>query len=424
MGTTRAPAVRRAAATATRGRRLLVVLGLVLALTAGCNGEPAAGPATSAPSETTPASTPPPATSPTATATPAPSATPTPSPTPADCVSRTVAAMTTRQKAAQLVMTGIRAGGMTSSQRRALAGQHPGGILLLGSSGDAGAVRDVIAAAVAKAGRPNGVAPFVAADQEGGKVQRLQGDGFDRIPSAATQSTWSDAKLTDRAARWGRQLAAVGVNLDLAPVADVVPASVGDANQPIGALDRGYGDDPAEVGRHVSAFIRGMHAGGVATSVKHFPGLGRVRGNTDYSSGVVDGTTTRDDPLLGSFRAGIGAGTDLVMVATATYTRIDPDHRAVFSRTVIGGMLRGDLSFGGVVISDDLGAAAEVQAVSPGRRATRFVGAGGDIVITADASLTAVMVDALVARAPQLDLDRHVRRVLALKQQRGLMSCH
>jgi beta-N-acetylhexosaminidase len=149
-----------------------------------------------------------------------------------------------------------------------------------------------------------------------------------------------------------------------------------------------------------------------------------VRGNTDYSSGGVDGTTTRDDPLLGSFRAGIGAGTDLVMVATATYTRVDPDHRAVFSRTVIGGMLRGDLSFGGVVISDDLGAAAEVQAVSPGRRATRFVGAGGDIVITADASLTAVMVDALVARAPQLDLDRHVRRVLALKQQRGLMSCH
>jgi beta-N-acetylhexosaminidase len=403
-----------------RGRaRAVAVLVAGLALVAGCTDEPVSAPspepsspATSA-VETTPVPSP----------SPSPTPTPTASTTPTDCLGRTLAAMTTREKAAQLVMTGIRASGMTRTQRRALSGQHPGGILLLGSSGSASDVRAVVAAARTKAGKPDGVAPFVAADQEGGKVQRLQGSGFDRIPSAAIQSTWSDAKLTSRATRWGQQLDAVGVNLDLAPVADVVPSSVGDANQPIGALDRGYGSDPVQVGRHVSAFIRGMHAGGVATSIKHFPGLGRVRGNTDFSSGVVDKVTTRHDPLLGSFRAGIGAGTDLVMVATATYTRIDADHRAVFSSTVIGGMLRGDLGFGGVVISDDLGAAAEVASVSPGRRATRFVGAGGDIVITADAGLTATMIDALVARAGTLDLDQHVRRVLALKQQRGLLSC-
>jgi beta-N-acetylhexosaminidase len=397
--------------------RLVVVLAVGLAFMAGCRDEPVSAPSATPSSPSSSSAVPTPS------ATPTPPATPTPSPTPTDCLSRTLAEMTTREKAAQLVMTGIRASGMTRTQRRALSGQHPGGILLLGSSGSASEVRAVIAAARTKAGRPDGVAPFVAADQEGGKVQRLQGTGFDRIPSAATQSTWSDAKLTSRATGWARQLDAVGVNLDLAPVADVVPASVGDANQPIGALDRGYGSDPGEVGRHVSAFIRGMHAGGVATAVKHFPGLGRVRGNTDFSSGVVDKVTTRNDPLLGSFRAGVGAGTDLVMVATATYTRIDPDHRAVFSRTVIGGMLRGDLGFSGVVISDDLGAAAEVATVSPGRRATRFVGAGGDIVITADAALTATMIDALVARASVLDLDQHVRRVLALKQQRGLLSC-
>lgn len=334
--------------------------------------------------------------------------------------------MTTRQKAAQLVMTGIRAATMSSSQRRTLAREHPGGILLLGASGSVATTRRNIAAAVDAAGSPHGVGPLVAADQEGGKVQRLDGPGFDRMPSATVQSGWSDSRLTGRAHGWGDQLAGVGVNLNLAPVADVVPASVGDANAPIGALDRDYGSDPAQVGRHVAAFIRGMHEAKVATAIKHFPGLGRVRGNTDFTSGVVDRTTRRGDPLLGSFKAGIVAGTNMVMVATATYTRIDPDHRAVFSGTVIKGMLRGDLGFGGVVIADDLGSAAEVQSVPAGQRATRFVAAGGDIVITANASLTRTMIEALVAKAhndKDLRLDDHVRRVLTLKQRLGAVTC-
>lgn len=334
--------------------------------------------------------------------------------------------MTTREKAAQLVMTGIRASTMSSSQRRTLAREHPGGILLLGAGGSVATTKRNIAAAVNAAGRPHGVGPLVAADQEGGKVQRLDGPGFDRMPSATVQSGWSDSKLTGRARGWGEQLAGVGVDVDLAPVADVVPSSIGDANAPIGALDRGYGSDPVDVGRHVGAFIRGMHQAKVATAIKHFPGLGRVRGNTDFTSGVVDRTTRRGDPLLGSFKAGIAAGTDMVMVATATYPRIDPDHRAVFSSTVIKGMLRSDLGFGGVVIADDLGSAAEVRSVPTGQRATRFVAAGGDIVITADASLTGTMIDALVAKAhddKDFSLDDHVRRVLTLKQRQGTVTC-
>jgi beta-N-acetylhexosaminidase len=340
-------------------------------------------------------------------------------------VTRIRQAMSSRQKAAQLLMTGIRAGGMSGSQRRVLSREHPGGILLLGTSGSASDTERVVAQAVTAAGRPDGVGPLVAADQEGGKVQRLKGPGFERMPSATIQSGWSGSELTRRAHRWGDDLDAVGVDVDLAPVADVVPSSVGDRNEPIGALDRGYGSDPEKVGRHVTAFIRGMHAAEIATAIKHFPGLGRVRGNTDLSSGVVDRTTTRDDPLLGSFRAGIAAGADMVMVATATYPRIDADNRAVFSRTVIQGMLRGDLGFGGVVIADDLGNAAEVQSVPAGQRATRFVAAGGDIVITANASLTGTMIDALVAKAEQdkTFLDQHVRRVLTLKQRHGAVTC-
>jgi beta-N-acetylhexosaminidase len=336
--------------------------------------------------------------------------------------------MSLREQAAQLVMTGIRASGMSSAQRAVVEAQKPGSLLLLGKSGSMGHTRTAISAAVAAARTTRGIRPFVAADQEGGQIQRLKGDGFDPIPSASVQAGWSAGKLTSRATGWGNQLKEVGVTLDLAPVADVVPADVGNDNAPIGALDRGYGSTPRPVGQHVAAFIRGMSAAGVMTSVKHFPGLGRVRGNTDFSSNVVDDVTVRHDPLLAPFRAGIDAGTESVLISTATYSRIDPDRRAVFSPTVIQGMLRGDLGYSGVVISDDLGAAAQVASVPVGQRATRFVAAGGDIVITADASLTGTMIDALVRKAGQdkafaADLQRSVQRVLALKQRHGLVTC-
>jgi beta-N-acetylhexosaminidase len=336
--------------------------------------------------------------------------------------------MSVREKAAQLVMAGIRSTGMSAGQRAALRDQKPGGVLLVGASGSSSDVRRTISAAVATIGSRRGVRALVAADQEGGRVQRLAGRGFADIPSAAEQGRWSAATLTSRAAGWGRQLRSVGVHVDLAPVADVVPAGTGSMNAPVGALDRDFGSDPAAVGRHVAAFVRGMRAGAVASTVKHFPGLGRVRGNTDFEAGVVDAATVRGDPLLAPFADGIAAGADLVMISTATYSKIDPRNRAVFSPAVIQQMLRGDLKYDGVVISDDLGSAVEVASVPPGERAVRFVAAGGDMVITVDAGLVRPMIDALVSRARRdkafgAGLDRRVLRVLMLKQKQGLVSC-
>ena len=95
---------------------------------------------------------------------------------------------------------------------------------------------------------------------------------------------------------------------------------------------------------HVAAFIAGMHDAGIATTAKHFPGLGRVAGNTDFTNDVRDTVTTRDDPDIEPFAAAIDAGVPFVMVSLATYERIDPDRLAVFSPTVIDGMLRQDLA--------------------------------------------------------------------------------
>jgi beta-N-acetylhexosaminidase len=409
--------------------RAAVVLTAAALLLAGCSdteSPPTAGPST-VPSSSVPLPT---TQSPT-TEPPSPSATstttPTPTPTPAGCVDQKLKSLTLREQAAQLIMTGISANGMTSAQRSIVQKQKPGGVLLLNTGGSLSHTRTAMAAATTAA-TINGIRPLIAADQEGGQIQRLKGSGFDRIPAATVQGTWSSGKLTERAEQWGDQLKEAGVNVDLAPVADVVPSSLKQQNAPIGSLDREYGDTPEDVGPHVQAFVKGMRAAGVITSVKHFPGLGRVRGNTDFSSGVVDNVTVRGDDDLKPFADGIQAGAGMVMISTATYTKIDPNNRAVFSRTVIQGMVRGDLKYDGVVITDDVGAAAEVASVPAGQRATRFVAAGGDIVINAKASLTATMVNALVAKAEQdsafkAQLTSSVRRVLTLKQNHGLVSC-
>jgi beta-N-acetylhexosaminidase len=403
-------------------KRHAAVVVLTALLLAGCSDTdtPTAGPST-VPSSSIPL----PTAAPTPTPTPTPS--PTPTPTQLSCVDQKLQALTLREQAAQLIMTGISANGMTSSQRPIVQKQKPGGILLLGSGGSLSHTRTAMAATTTAA-TVKGIRPLIAADQEGGQIQRLKGSGFDRIPAATVQGTWSSSKLTAGAEEWGDQLKEAGVNVDLAPVADVVPNSQKSQNAPIGSLDREYGNTPEEVGPPVQAFVTGMQKAGVMTSVKHFPGLGRVRGNTDFSSGVVDNVTVRRDADLQPFADGIKAGADMVMISTVTYTKIDPKNRAVFSPTVIQGMVRGDLNYTGVVITDDVGAAAEVAGVPAGQRATRFVAAGGDIVINAKAGLTATMVNALVAKAGQdktfaAQLTSSVRRVLTLKESHGLVSC-
>ncbi len=273
----------------------------------------------------------------------------------------------------------------------------------------------------------HGVPFFVAANQEGGTIQGLTGPGFDPIPSALDQGAMTPARLQVLAAGWGAQLRAAGVNANLAPVADVVPAGTAASNAPIGALDREYGYDPTTVASHVVAFIEGMREAGVSTTVKHFPGLGRVAGNTDFTGSVVDSVTTRNDPYLLPFARGISAGAPFAMVSLATYTRIDPNHLAAFSDTVINGMLRGDLGFRGIVISDSLSAVA-VEDLTPAQRALDFLDGGGDMIVLNDLPAAQEMADAIASFAAQHDwfaarVDNAAWHVLRGKEQSGLLTC-
>src|SRR5438874_8692538 len=319
--------------------------------------------------------------SPTTTATAAPTASPSPT---ADCAGRTLAAMTEDQRIGQLFLLGLADDQLGAAETNAIRTYHFGSVWFVeqGTAG-ADAVRRVADAVqtLATVDTTASVRFFVAANQEGGIIQSLSGPGFSAIPSALDQSTVDPATLRVRAAQWGRELLAAGVNLNFAPVLDVVPVGTDAQNAPIGALRRGYGHDPATVSAHAIAFMRGMDDAGVATTGKHFPGLGRVTGNTDFTS-AVDDVTTASDAYLAPFRDAIAAGIPMVMVALAKYQRIDPAQLAVFSPTVMRQMLRVSLGFDGVVVSDDLGATVAVANVPPADRAIGFPEAGGDLIIS------------------------------------------
>jgi beta-N-acetylhexosaminidase len=364
--------------------------------------------------------------------TPSPNATKNPTPSEAftlheDCA-QVVAKMSLSEQIGQLLMVGVSSRGISASEKSIVEDTRAGSIILLGSTtAGASAVRRVVGDVHAATLSPEGVKVMLAADQEGGLVQRLKGPGFARIPSARVQAKQSNAALRRDAYDWGRQLKEAGINANLAPVADVVPMSMVWVNKPIGQLRRGYGPSPKRVAAKVTAFTEGMDRAGVATAVKHFPGLGRVRGNTDFVSRVVDSKTTRDDAALTGFSAAIDAGADMVMVSSALYNKIDDDHRAAFSTLIMEEMLRKDLGFSGVVISDDLAAAA-MRVLPPRERARRFIRAGGDLLIVGDAKLATPMADAIKREAsdnPAFEkrVTNSAARVVAMKQRRGLAHC-
>ena len=351
-------------------------------------------------------------------------------PKPLSCAARVFSQMTPAQRAGQLFTVGI-AASPASEVARAVTAYHFGS-LMFGTTTTASLteIRQVTGAdqALASAAATANVRFFIAADQEGGEVLRLRGPGFAELPSAVTQGEQTPGALRREAAGWGRELKRAGVNLDLAPVMDVVPPGAAAGNQPIGALQREFGTDPQTVAAHGVAFLRGLRQAGVAATAKHFPGLGRVTGNTDLSAGVVDPVTAPGDPYLGSFQAAIDAGVPFVMVSLASYPRIDPRHLAVFSSRTMRTLLRQQMHFGGVIISDDMGAAAAVASLSPAARAIGFLSAGGDMILSDSLPAAAAMDTAVLGRMKRDPAFRSVvhaavMRVLAAKQAYGLLPC-
>jgi beta-N-acetylhexosaminidase len=217
---------------------------------------------------------------------------------------------------------------------------------------------------------------LIAIDQEGGPVKRLPGPPQQ---SAAQLGKLGDEDVTKGEGQdTGKFLSSLGVNVDLAPVADV--SHPGTAKS---LSSRTFGSDPGDVAKQVVAFADGLGAGGAAATVKHFPGLGFAKTNTDFGAAKI---TTERGVLEGDiepFQSAIDNGVPMVMTSTATYTAFDAKNPAAWSQAIIGDELRDKLGFDGVVITDDLEGAAVTNSLKPEQAALRSLAAGGDMVLFA-----------------------------------------
>ena len=396
-------------------RPLLLATLLSAGPLAGCSLTPASSRAGSTSPSTRP-TTPSPSTAAAASATPS-TATPT--------ATGALKGWSLEEKVGQLLMVGVDAASPGQASTEAVTNLHVGNIFIAGrSTAGSQTARNVISTFTAMVGpdTTHDTPMLVATDQEGGEVQVLSGSGFSDIPSAMDQSTQPRDQLEAAARTWGKELTDVGVNMNLAPVVDLVDIDRPTTNEPIGHWGREYGHDASTVSSQAGAFAAGMQASKVIPTYKHFPGLGRVTANTDTSADVVDRTTSRlPDAAVSVFAGAIAAGAQVIMVSSATYALIDASAPAVFSSKIVTDMLRTEMGFSGVVITDDVSAAVQVQGVAAGDRAVQAIRAGCDIVLaSAEPAVAADMVKALIAAA-QSDpafaarVDESAARVLALK---------
>lgn len=255
---------------------------------------------------------------------------------------------------------------------------------------------------------------LVAIDQEGGAVERLPA-----LPPQVSPYTLAQNDDRDAAALEGRatgfQLRELGIDVNLAPVLDV-PVAGEHFMTP-----RAFGLGPRQVARLGLAFAAGQRREGVAATAKHFPGLGRARENTDFAPTTISTSRAGLETDLEPFRAAIAEGIDLVMVSSASYPRLGSPGPAVLAPEVVTDLLRDELGFEGVTISDDLLSPA-IAAEHPRREAALLASAAGvDVLLFAaeDAPGIAAGLAAAVERGEvdEAALRESCGRVAALKER-------
>lgn len=301
-----------------------------------------------------------------------------------------VAGMSATQKAASVMMP-------IADLVQGSIGEMPyGGVILMGKKGTVNGAGDSRPADIRQfvdtlqQEASGQVAPLlVATDQEYGSVTRLQ-RGFTDFPSAEELRAIQPHELavanTEKAAAAaGSELRAVGVTVDFAPVADVLPARETSA-----LADRSYGSDPAEVAAMVAAAVRGYQSAGVAATLKHFPGIGRSSTDTHKALATLkmDCSSWAETEYV-AFRAGLDAHAALVMTGHAAIpAAVDDELPASISPTVVGSLLRGKgisgcpgLGFGGVAVTDSMLMAPIANVYSSGEAAWRALAAGEDLVL-------------------------------------------
>ena len=341
-------------------------------------------------------------------------------------VERRLAGMTLEQRVAQLfvvspeALTGVGrvvAAGQTT--REALLRSPVGGVVYFGANlVDAEQTREMLANTAAYAREANGLPILLCVDEEGGTVSRVggrEGFGVENVGDMRDVGATGDAtRAYDVALHVGTYLADLGFNVDFAPDADV-------ASNPSGTMGRrSFGATAEEVAPMVAAQVRGFADAGVLCAAKHFPGIGGALG--DSHDARIYSVKTLGEPRLGGpvpFEAAIAEGVPIVAGGGPPAPSVTGgDTPASLSHEVVTGILREELGFGGVVITDSMEMGAATSSVPEGRVAVEALLAGVDVVLmppSFEAAYQGVLDAVSSGELDSARVDESVRRVLAVK---------
>jgi len=340
------------------------------------------------------------------------------------------------RKVARMLLVGVRGSETRPGDdfERFICGLKVGGILLFDSDGQGtNAPRNILhkrqltrltGDLQALAERCGDAPLFIAADVEGGRVNRIRRlRGFANIPSHRVLGG-KDPRITyEESFRIGKVMAETGLNWDLAPVVDV---DINPRNPIIGRWGRSFSKDPETVAAHARAFIGGLRDNGILSCVKHFPGHGSSTKDTHKALADTTRTAKLETELL-PYRILDGEGAlDCVMTAHLRNTEIDPVNILTVSSSSIEGILREDIGFQGLVLSDDLQMGAIQKSMTLEEAAVRAVRAGTDMLTLSnnlgdyDAAAAERVHAAIVAavqegRIPDFRIDEADTRILLLK---------
>ncbi|MDQ6712240.1 MAG: hypothetical protein M3Z28_03500 [Candidatus Dormibacteraeota bacterium] len=320
-----------------------------------------------------------------------PSPVATPSPTP----EARPALLTLEMAVGQMMAASFGGPNITDGLRHLILDEKVGTVLIFSDNFSDAASLLRLTAALQRLGREAGLpAPLlIAVDEEGGRVMRIH-DGVAALPSQLELGARGPQAVRQAVADNAAGLHALGIQLDLAPVADLR------SNPADGVIgDRSFGGDPGVVGPLVAAAVNGLHDGGVAATLKHFPGLGGAAG--DPHSVMPTDPESLDRWVATqarSFQAGVEAGADAVMTTAVVVPGLDPSGTpALFSRAVVRGLLRERLHFQGVIVTDGLGMGGITTLYGLPEATVAAVRAGNDLVLlnSADAGYEASAIEAV-----------------------------
>lgn len=278
------------------------------------------------------------------------------------------------------------------------------------SSAQLRAIARALQQAAAVGGQPR---LLIAVDQEGGSVKTVPWLPPNRAPGHVRSA--ADARADGRAT--GAALLGVGVNTDLAPVADV-PGSRASA---VYRQGRTWSFDAPTTARLATAFAAGLADGHAVATMKHFPGLGFATADTDRAVVHITASRNRLEPGLDPYRSGIAAHVPVIMLSNAVYDAYDRTNAAGWSRAIATGLLRNELGFGGVTMTDSLDGAAHTRKITPNVLALAATKAGTDLLLLTGGEVatrsdyTSLLRAAQAGRLGRAGLERSYRRILLLK---------